>query len=122
MKKPKKVTLPATQPWSPQEVKVLKKRFPNTATEELAFEFGRSMRSLHAKASALGLTKTPEHRSAMSSKVALSHLPDKNELKRIGRLGGLKGGPARSESLSASQRKSIARKAIKARWSKNKAV
>lgn len=35
----------------------------------------------------------------------------------LGRLGGLKGGKARAESLSARKRKQIAKKAAKARWS-----
>lgn len=34
----------------------------------------------------------------------------------LGRLGGLKGGRARAESLSAAKRKEIAAKAAKARW------
>ncbi len=34
----------------------------------------------------------------------------------LGRLGGLKGGKARAEKLSAERRKEIARKAAKARW------
>lgn len=34
----------------------------------------------------------------------------------LGRRGGLKGGKARAEKLSATQRKQIAKKAIKARW------
>jgi hypothetical protein len=36
----------------------------------------------------------------------------------LGRLGGLKGGKARAESLSAKKRKEIAQKAAKARWEK----
>lgn len=36
----------------------------------------------------------------------------------LGRLGGLKGGPARAKKLTKEQRKEIARKAAKARWSK----
>lgn len=36
----------------------------------------------------------------------------------LGRLGGLKGGKARAEKLSASERKRIAAKAAKARWAK----
>ncbi len=36
----------------------------------------------------------------------------------LGRLGGKKGGPARAARLSAGKRKSIARKAAKARWAK----
>ncbi|MCU0913887.1 MAG: histone H1 [Planctomycetes bacterium] len=35
----------------------------------------------------------------------------------LGRLGGLKGGKARAEKLSAEQRKEIARKAAQTRWS-----
>ena len=34
----------------------------------------------------------------------------------LGRLGGLKGGPARAEKLSARQRREIARRAANARW------
>ncbi|HBR21302.1 MAG TPA: hypothetical protein DD713_01835 [Nitrospiraceae bacterium] len=36
----------------------------------------------------------------------------------LGHLGGLKGGKARAEKLSAKKRKAIAPKAAKARWSK----
>jgi len=36
----------------------------------------------------------------------------------LGRLGGLKGGPARAEKLSKMRRIKIARKAAKARWNK----
>jgi hypothetical protein len=34
----------------------------------------------------------------------------------LGRLGGLKGGKARAESLSPAKRKAIAKKAAEARW------
>ena len=37
----------------------------------------------------------------------------------LGRLGGLKGGPARAKKLSSKKRTEIARKAAKVRWSKN---
>jgi hypothetical protein len=36
--------------------------------------------------------------------------------KYAGRLGGLKGGQARAESLTPEQRKEIAKKAAEARW------
>jgi hypothetical protein len=36
----------------------------------------------------------------------------------LGRLGGLKGGPARAKKLSLKKRKEIAIKAAKTRWSK----
>lgn len=39
-------------------------------------------------------------------------------LAEIGRKGGLKGGKARAEKLSPEQRKEIASKAAKKRWSK----
>lgn len=35
----------------------------------------------------------------------------------LGRLGGLKGGKARAEKLSAARRKTIARRAARTRWS-----
>ncbi|MEN6365231.1 MAG: hypothetical protein ABFC88_00250 [Thermoguttaceae bacterium] len=43
--------------------------------------------------------------------------PEKNPAAvALGRLGGLKGGKARAEKLSAEQREAIATKAAKARW------
>lgn len=36
----------------------------------------------------------------------------------LGRIGGLKGGKARAEKLSARKKKQIARKAVLARWTK----
>lgn len=45
--------------------------------------------------------------------------PEKNPAAvALGRLGGLKGGKARAESLSAKKRSQIAKKAAKARWNK----
>lgn len=38
----------------------------------------------------------------------------------LGRLGGLKGGPARAKKLSAKRRKQIAKNAAQARWAKEK--
>jgi hypothetical protein len=38
----------------------------------------------------------------------------------LGRLGGLKGGPARSRALSKRKRSKIAQKAAKIRWNKEK--
>jgi hypothetical protein len=50
-------------------------------------------------------------------------LPDPNAGKNpaaveLGRLGGLKGGRARADKLSASTRSEIARKAAQARWAR----
>jgi len=36
----------------------------------------------------------------------------------LGRLGGIKGGPARAQKLSAMRRKEIASKAARSRWSR----
>jgi hypothetical protein len=41
-------------------------------------------------------------------------------LAQIGRRGGLKGGKARAEKLSAKKRKEIAQKAASARWSRSR--
>jgi hypothetical protein len=40
----------------------------------------------------------------------------------LGRLGGLKGGPARAKKLTAKQRSASARKAVTARWAKQRAA
>jgi hypothetical protein len=46
--------------------------------------------------------------------------PEKNQAAvELGRLGGLKGGKARAQKLSAKRRKEIAQKAAKARWLKD---
>ena len=43
--------------------------------------------------------------------------PEKNPAAvALGRLGGLKGGKARAEKLTAAKRKAIAKKAAKSRW------
>lgn len=45
--------------------------------------------------------------------------PEKNPAAvALGRLGGLKGGKARAEKLSAKERKDIAQKAARVRWKK----
>ena len=47
--------------------------------------------------------------------------PEKNPAAvALGRLGGLKGGKARAESLTAKKRKEIAQKAAKARWDQDR--
>lgn len=46
--------------------------------------------------------------------------PPKNQAAvELGRLGGLKGGKARAEKLTAKRRKEIALKAVAARWKKD---
>ncbi len=47
----------------------------------------------------------------------MTRTPGKNPAAvALGRLGGLKGGKARAEKLSARKRSEIAKKAAKARW------
>jgi len=47
--------------------------------------------------------------------------PEKNPAAvALGRLGGLKGGRARAQKLTANQRKEIAKKAATVRWGKDK--
>jgi hypothetical protein len=75
----------------------------------------------------------PKHSSKDENQIAasiLSQITDeasKNPTKNpaavaLGRLGGLKGGPARNKALSAKRRKEIARKAAQSRWKKQQAV
>ena len=47
--------------WSKDEVRLLKKIFRNMSTAEAAEELGRSVGSVHGKASALGLRKTKKY-------------------------------------------------------------
>lgn len=57
---------------------------------------------------------------ATNEEPAQEEQPQKNPAAvELGRLGGLKGGKARAESLTAKRRKEIAKAAAKARW-KNK--
>ncbi len=55
-------------------------------------------------------------------KVAPPAQPKKNPAAvTLGRLGGLKGGKARADSLTPAKRKAIAKKAAAARWDRPKA-
>ena len=65
------------------------------------------------------VTGKPTHSHNGSDKSAKKKdLPAKNPAAvALGRLGGLKGGNARMEKLSAKRRIEIAKKAAKARWS-----
>lgn len=46
--------------------------------------------------------------------------PAQQAARMLGRLGGLKGGKARAEKLTAKQRREIAQKAAKSRWANKK--
>lgn len=55
------------------------------------------------------------------AKIATGEIEEKtDETKTLHRKGGLKGGRARAEKLSANKRKEIAQKAAKARWKSEK--
>jgi hypothetical protein len=59
--------------------------------------------------------------TATRDSAADAGLPEKNpHAAALGRLGGLKGGRARANSLSAARRRAIARKAARARWNRTK--
>jgi hypothetical protein len=60
-------------------------------------------------------TEEPEQLNSTPSRSPISEY-----LAEIGRKGGLKGGRARAESLSAKKRKQIAKKAAKSRWNKKR--
>jgi hypothetical protein len=47
--------------FSKEEIKVLKKMFPNTKTKELAKKLNRKSKSVQARASKLGLKKTTKY-------------------------------------------------------------
>jgi len=59
-------------------------------------------------ADAIGESKTEEEPANTKNPAAVA----------LGRLGGLKGGKARAEKLSAKKRSAIAKKAAKTRWGK----
>jgi hypothetical protein len=54
------------------------------------------------------------------SRMANKSLPRdlRKYLAKLGRKGGLKGGPARAKAMTAEQRSESARKAVTARWAK----
>lgn len=68
--------------------------------------------------------KRPADASAcavMVAKIATGEIEDakRDPTKNYARQGGLKGGPARAEKLSAKKRSATARKAARARYSKD---
>jgi hypothetical protein len=73
-------------------------------------------RDLNQIAASIVAQSTGEKKATLGSK------PEKNAAAvALGRLGGLKGGRARADSLSTEQRSEIAKKAASARWSRNEA-
>jgi hypothetical protein len=59
----------------------------------------------------------PTERVEVLGRRSLPHEPNPHAA-ALGRLGGLKGGPARAAALSARRRREIAKAAARARWSK----
>ena len=66
--------------------------------------------------------KGPKHESVTAKLVVhAATVREKNPAAvALGRLGGLKGGPARAKRLSAARRKEIAQAAARARWQKGR--
>lgn len=84
----------------------MKKKKPSTDVNVTAFEILQAATSDAADDSHNG--KTAKKKKS---------LPEKNPAAvALGRLGGLKGGKARMEKLTAKRRSEIAKKAAKARW------
>jgi len=72
-----------------------------------------------------GSRKRPKDPNLLAYQIVQQSTEEKPErspiseyLATIGRKGGLKGGPARANKLSAKKRKEIAKKAAKSRWSR----
>jgi hypothetical protein len=59
--------------------------------------------------------QAPTERTQIIARRTLAHEPNPHAA-ALGRLGGLKGGPARAAALSAKRRRAIARAAARARW------
>lgn len=60
--------------------------------------------------------------ASIVAQTAANPIPQKNPAAvALGRLGGLKGGKARADSLSPKRRAAIAKKAAEARWKQAKA-
>jgi hypothetical protein len=59
----------------------------------------------------------PTERVDVLARRTLDHEPNPHAA-ALGRLGGLKGGPARAATLSARRRREIARRAARTRWAK----
>jgi hypothetical protein len=70
-------------------------------------------------------SKKPRDVNALAAQIVREATADPDEGKdpaavSLGRRGGLKGGKARAQLLTAAQRSEIARRAARARWSKAK--
>jgi len=72
--------------------------------------------------------RDPSQLAHMMVRLATGQITDPESPKRnpaaveLGRLGGLKGGPARKAKLSKKRRSEIAQNAVNARWTKGRAT
>ena len=64
-----------------------------------------------------GRCQAPTERIEIISRRTVPHEPNPHAA-ALGRLGGLKGGPARAAALSARRRREIAKAAARARWTR----
>ncbi len=62
--------------------------------------------------------QAPTERVEVIARRAVLHEPNPHAA-ALGRLGGLKGGPARAAALSAKRRRAIAKAAARARWDRD---
>ena len=58
----------ATGLWSKDDVKLLKKLFPNRRTQDVADQLGRSLTSVQKKASKMGLKKAKKYLKSLGWK------------------------------------------------------
>ena len=63
--------------------------------------------------------QAPTERVEVIARRAVLHEPNPHAA-ALGRLGGLKGGPARAAALSAKRRRAIAKAAARARWDRDR--
>jgi hypothetical protein len=69
----------------------------------------------------LAITCVTMHNPNMPKRSSNNKIEKKNPAAvALGKLGGLKGGPARAKKLSPERRSELARKAVLARWAKQK--
>lgn len=84
----------------------------------LVCDFTEEVRELETT-DAIGPPCSRCHAPSERIRILARHLVEPNpHAAALGRLGGLKGGPARAAALSARRRREIARAAARARWSR----
>lgn len=81
--------------------------------------FGAHQHRTYSILERIGIVKGVDKSFAVKYYVVMNEAQKAARL--LGRLGGLKGGPARAKKLSAKRRREIAQKAIRTRWAKAKA-